>query len=152
MKHRIITSLFILSILFVFTTAQNKETMQSTSREDDLKCDSGQNKIKFEYQIVAKPCEDAYFDIKNTHLLKNTHTVLKDTVSVQFCADGLACNRVCSLDKHNDSLVIRCACAKNSEKQFEICYCMFCKIIGLTKGIYYLNYYGSDGHKKIEIK
>jgi hypothetical protein len=122
-------------------TAQAAKSADSVSRQDSTK-----NEVKFEYQVVIKQCGDAFFDIKNKH------SIVKNTVRVQFSRIGGACTYVCSLTMNEDTLNIGSTCAPRSKMKHKGCFCIYCKITGLKKGVYYLNYYGSDGYKKITIK
>jgi hypothetical protein len=125
--------------------AQAKDTIQTAKPPDSVsRQDSTKNDVKFEYKVIAKDCDPAFFKIKNTH------SIMKNTVRVQFYGDGGACTYACHLTKNSDTLNISASCVPRSQEQHQWCFCINCKITGLKKGIYYLNY--GEGYKKIKIK
>lgn len=136
--------LILLELLF-FAANAGTDTAQAAKPADSVSMrDSNNNEVKFEYRVAQKQCDDAFFDIKNTH------SIVKNTVKVQFIRGGTACTYVCRLIMKSDTLNISSACDPGSEQLHRRCICIFCKITGLKKGIYYLNY--GEGYKKIKIK
>jgi hypothetical protein len=149
MKHNfsviLLAALFIPPCLITITTAQNSQTALAAKPIDSvLRKDSINNDVKFEYQVVAKQCNDAFFETKNAH------SIVKNVVNVLFTRGGGACTYVCRLVKKEDTLDISTSCDPGSEQLHKRCVCVYCKLSGLKKGVYYLNY--GEGYKKITIK
>lgn len=130
--------------------AQDKDTLQvvkshvGVSRQDSIKTD-----LKFEYLVKTENCNTVFSQINNKY------SIGRNVIKVQFSGGGGACTNVYSLIQNGDTLNINGKCAPKSQMQHKRCFCVFCKISGLKKGVYYLNYY--DGYKgvvynKVEIK
>jgi hypothetical protein len=126
----------ILLILFlslkIFPT-QNVDTMKLDKMTSSvLKQDSTNPIPNFEYKVMINGC---HYDEKD-----EKYSVLKNTLKVQYCGGGCACKLIFKLIKQDDTLHITRSCAPRSEEQHILCFCVYCKISGLKKGVYILKY------------
>jgi hypothetical protein len=131
--------------LHTISYAQGKELAQHvTPVNKDAIADSLNNGIQFEYQVITKHCGRTFFSIKPIH------SVINNNIEIQF-AKGGACQHICQLQRNNDTLTITNNCVPDTQMKHKACYLINCKISGLKKGVYYLNYEGCK-NAKIEIK
>jgi hypothetical protein len=141
-----ITTIFILILFIACSYSESNDSMKALkSCENIPNQNSLKDNVKLEYQIVSKDCGALFAQIR-----KNTYSILKKDIKIQIIKGGGACNYACRLEQCGDTLNVGCNCLPNSFMKHKACYLISCKIIGLSKGIYFLNY--GDGIKRIRIK
>jgi hypothetical protein len=69
--------------------------------------------------------------------------VHEDTISFTHCFGGTYCKYVFRLVVNKDTLWILDSCVAGTMERTESNFCVSCKIYGLKKGVYFLNYQGS---------
>jgi hypothetical protein len=141
----IVVFAFIVLCLSRNSYAQGKEPLHPKSSSITTKSDTINSDIKFEYQVATKECSQDFFKTKGKQ------SIMKNIIKIQFIRSGGACTYSCRLEKNYDTLNIHCGCVQGSAKKHLACYLINCKISGLKKGVYYLNYEGIE-NEKIEIK
>ena len=129
-----------------FAVDINNSAQANVTPDNVVNNKSVNSEARFEYQIVRKSSAEEFFKIKNSHF------ITRNIVKIQFIKSGGVCQYVCSLTKKGDTLDIGCTCVPGSQMKHLGYFCFFCKISNLEKGVYYLNYYGSNGYKQILIK
>jgi len=134
--------LFVMSCLAGNASSQIKDTVKIQKQAVNT---SSNDSLKFDFHVVGIDCGGP----KVKHY-KDTSSIINKTLRIQFVKGGSGCNYNCRLDNNGDTLNIRCGCIKGSEMQHLACYLIKCKITGLSKGTYFLNY--GSGIKQILIK
>jgi hypothetical protein len=140
--------IILLTVLFTFVfsaKAWDKSDLWAHKwRVSDTIADTIKEKDKiFEYLIIQKNISEGDKHEMDTR-------VEKDTVYFKICNNRTACAYYYKLEKTNDSIKVLRECDPETMEQHIASYCVYCKVYGLRKGIYFINI--GKGYKKITIK
>lgn len=115
---------------------------QKTPQDDLKKKSNSENGIEFVYSIQ-----------RGKVLIDNgpgNFVVDRDTLRFHICKNAVFCDYKYQINVDSNNLKIIENCDPMKMQKRSMSFCVFCRITGLKKGVYYLNY--GSGIKNIIIK